>query len=242
MAALAGYLGNDTFGDLHYQDLQEAGVGVDLILRGSIPTTLSVILVKPDGKRSIVYYRDRTGHLPLEDLDFTKITPKVILFDSHETSISLPLAEYARVHGIKTILDAGSLHPGTEELASRVDYLVCSEKFARQITGQENELDALQRLIDHAPSVVITLGERGLVWRNKQGAGSLPAYQVEAVDTTGAGDIFHGAFATCIAAGSEWSYTLRYASAAAALSCTRRGARLSIPINQEVVDFLARNS
>ena len=68
----------------------------------------------------------------------------------------------------------------------------------------------------------------------------LPVYRVEVVDTTGAGDIFHGAFAACLASGCEWEYTLRYASAAAALSCTRRGARLSIPTDKEVGDFLSR--
>ncbi|MCK5315216.1 MAG: hypothetical protein KAJ53_08840 [Anaerolineales bacterium] len=238
---LVGYLGNDTFGNLHYQELQEAGVRVDLIKRGSTPTTLSVILVKPDGTRSIIYYRESKQHLTSNSLDFRQVNPKVILFDGHEALISPRLAEYAREHGIKTILDAGSLHPGTQELVSLVDYLVCSEKFASQITGEDDEQDALERLMDYAPSVVITLGDRGVIWKNYQGSGALHAFSVEAVDTTGAGDIFHGAFAFCIAGGCDWSNTLRYASAAAALSCTRRGARLSVPTNQEVVDFLARN-
>ncbi len=239
-AALLGYLGNDIYGDNHYRELQEAGVDVHLVQRGSIPTTLAVILVKPDGKRSIVYYRAKDQQLFYKVIDLEGINPRMMLFDGHEAPLSLPLAIYAREHGIPTVLDAGSLHPGTQELASQVDYLVCSEKFARQVTGQEDALQALEQLIAYAPSVVITLGERGLIWKNTDGEGSLPAYQVGVVDTTGAGDIFHGAFAACLATGYEWGYTLRYASAAAALSCTRRGARLSIPTGQEVEDFLSR--
>jgi sulfofructose kinase len=239
-AALLGYLGDDIYGDNHYRELQEAGVDVHLVQRGSIPTTLAVILVKPDGKRSIVYYRASDQQLSYEGINLEGISPKVILFDGHEASLSLPLAAYAREHAIPTVLDAGSLHPGTQELASMVDYLVCSEKFARQVTGQDDELQALERLIAYAPSVVITLGERGLVWKYRDGQGLLPVYRVEVVDTTGAGDIFHGAFAACLASGCEWEYTLRYASAAAALSCTRRGARLSIPTDKEVGDFLSR--
>jgi sulfofructose kinase len=111
-----------------------------------------------------------------------------------------------------------------------VDYLVCSEKFALQLKGDEQT--ALAYLADFAPVVVITLGERGLIWQCGQESGALPALAINAIDTTGAGDAFHGAFAAAIAAGLEWLTLLRYASVAGALCCEKMGARLGLPSKQ----------
>ena len=113
----------------------------------------------------------------------------------------------------------------------RVEYLVCSEKFARQFAADEKT--ALARLAEVAPAVVITLGERGLIWRRGTKRGALPAFPIAAVDTTGAGDAFHGAFSAAVAAGMSWEDLLRYASAAGALCCTKMGAREGIPSKEE---------
>ena len=139
------------------------------------------------------------------------------------------------------MLDAGSLHIGTEQMAERVDYLICSEKFARQYTGEQNEQRALYQLNEVAPFAVITLGERGLVWKNGQAEGHLPAFAVNASDTTGAGDTFHGAFAWCLSQQQEWLESLMFASAAAALCCTKQGARHGIPYRTEVEQLIKRH-
>jgi sulfofructose kinase len=81
--------------------------------------------------------------------------------------------------------------------------------------------------------VVITLGEQGLIWRRGNEQGRLSAYPVLAIDTTGAGDAFHGAFAAALAVGMDWQPLLRYASAAGALCCMQMGARLGLPDKQE---------
>lgn len=130
--------------------------------------------------------------------------PKVILFDGHEPHLSVPLVQVAKAKGIKTVLDAGSVHEGTKALIHQVDYPVCSENFAHQFTGESDGRCAADRLSTYAPSVVVTLGEQGLVWRNPQSRGAMSAFDVEAVDTTGAGDAFHGAFAACLAANLTW--------------------------------------
>jgi sulfofructose kinase len=238
-AAFAGYLGNDIFGNAHVDELQQAGVCTDLVIRGEHPSALSVVMVKPDGSRSLVNYRKPESFLAIDNVDFTPVDARVILFDGHEPNLSPPLARSARQRGIITLLDAGSLHRGSEELAGLVDYLVCSEKFARQFTGETDEYKALDKLADYAPNVVITLGDRGLAWKNREGSGRLAAYKVKAVDTTGAGDVFHGALAVCLAQKKEWIASLRYASAAAALCCTKIGARLGIPTKEEVELFMA---
>lgn len=230
-SAFAGYLGRDLYGDKHFQELNDEGVDTQLIIRGASPTPLSTILVKPDGKRCLINYKGDTQALPADALDLAPIPAKVVLFDGHEPFISLALAEQARHSNIPTILDAGSVHDGTLALMNRIDYLVCSEKFATQYAGDEHK--ALSRLAELAPAVVITLGERGLIWQRGNEQGALSAYPVTAIDTTGAGDAFHGAFAAALAAGLEWQALLRYSSAAGSLCCTKMGARLGLPSRHE---------
>ncbi len=230
-SAFAGYLGRDLYGEKHVQELNDYGVDTQLIVRGLSPTPLSAILVKPDGKRCLINYKGDTEALSADAVDVNAISAKVMLFDGHEPFISLPLVEKARKANIPTILDAGSVHSGTLALMSHVDYLVCSEKFAIQFAG--NEYQALSQLAERAPVVVITLGERGLIWRRGNEQGKLPAYPITAIDTTGAGDAFHGAFAAALAVDMEWQTLLRYASAAGTLCCMRMGARLGLPSRKE---------
>jgi sulfofructose kinase len=99
---------------------------------------------------------------------------------------------------------------------------------------------ALEKLASRAPCVVITLGERGLLWRRGSEDGQLPAFAIAATDTTGAGDAFHGAYAAALAAGLEWLELLRTSSAVGALCCTGLGARPSLPTASELAGFLAR--
>jgi sulfofructose kinase len=240
-AAFAGYLGEDLYGGSHAEELAREGVDIRWLARGALPTPLSAVLVKPDGARALVNYKGATRPLPADGIDFSGLRPKVILFDGHEPFLSVPLAERARAGGIPTVLDAGSLHEGTKALVGRVDYLVASEKFAGQWLGADDVERALAGLAGLAPAVVITLGERGLVWRKDGEGGSMPAFPVRAVDTTGAGDAFHGAFAAALAEGLPWDALLRQASAAGALCCRRAGARPGLADRAAVSAFLALN-
>lgn len=242
-AAFAGYVSNDLFGQRHWAELQEAGVVTEWIVRGASQTPMSTVLVKPNGKRALVNYRSATQPLAADAIDFSLCKPKVMLFDGHEPLLSPPLALWAKQQGILTIMDAGSMHPGTQTLMGMVDHLVSSKKFARQATHCEDPLQSLDILLQHAPIVVITLGEQGLIWGKRDGSrGQLPAHPVTAVDTTGAGDVFHGAYSLCLAQVRDWDYTLAYASAAAALSCIALGARPSIPGRADTEAFLAAHA
>lgn len=238
-AAFVGYLGNDIFGNAHLDELRQAGVHTDLVAKGEHSSALSVVMVKPDGSRALVNYRKPESFLTAGSVDFSIVDTRVILFDGHEPYISPALARAARQRNIITVLDAGSVHRGTEELASLVDYLVCSERFGLDFTGESTEDKALEKLGAYAPNVIITVGDRGLVWKNSSGSGRQEAYKVKAVDTTGAGDVFHGALAVCLAQKKEWLESLAYASASGALCCTKIGARLGIPSKKELEAFLA---
>ena len=235
-AAFSGYLGQDLYGEKHYQELLGWGVNTDLISRGNSPTPLSMVLVKPNGNRALINYKGETRPLSSGAIDFSSITPKVVLFDGHEPQLSDALLKRTRNEDIPTVLDAGSVHEGTLALMEQVDYLVCSEKFARQLAG-DVEI-ALARLAKVSPTVVITLGEKGLIWQRGTERGALSAFPVNAIDTTGAGDAFHGAFAAAVSSRMNWLDILRYASAAGALCCTKTGARSGLPSKEEHLALL----
>jgi sugar/nucleoside kinase (ribokinase family) len=152
-----------------------------------------------------------------------------------------------RVPQARIVLDAGSLRDGTRELARRVDYLVSSERFALQVTGRQRlssdaELAAAVAALHglNGRPVVITLGPRGLVHGTGDGFEHMPAFPVQAVDTTAAGDIFHGAFAYGVLKGLPWHEVLRLAGMAAALSAAAPGGRRSIPSLERVREALAQ--
>ena len=119
----------------------------------------------------------------------------------------------------------------------RVEYLVASGKFARQFCATEDMEKALKQLSEKRDNVVITLGVEGLIWARGGESGELKAFDVNAIDSTGAGDAFHGAFALGVAQGMEWDDLLRYASAAGALTCTKLGARNGLP-NRDAIEHL----
>ncbi len=238
-SAFVGYLGCDIYGEIHQQELIDHSVNVEKIVRGTSPTPQSMVLVKPDGKRVLINYKGETKALPEAAVDCSTLKTKVILFDGHEPHISIPLARYAKAQGIPTVLDAGSVHEGTLALMDKVDYLVCSEKFALQLHN-DTEI-ALSQLAEISSNVVITLGDIGLIWQQGSTRGALPAFPVDVVDTTGAGDAFHGAFAAAVALEMSWDEILRYASVAGTLCCTKVGARLGLPSSQEHWAFFKRD-
>lgn len=235
--AFAGYLGDDVYGRAHRAELSSEGVGVDGVLEGRSATPVSAVLVKPDGSRTVINYRKDTPPLDPDRIDLQRLRPRVLLLDGHQPGASRVLADRARELGIATVLDAGSVHAGTLELLGRVDVLAASRRFAVDFTGCAEEERLAERLADQAPVVVVTLGAGGLVWQQGGVGGRLGAYPVAVVDSTGAGDAFHGAFAAGWAMGMEWSTLLRFAAAAGALCCTVAGARPGMP-SRQMVDAL----
>jgi sulfofructose kinase len=166
ISGFAGYLGNDLYGDKHLSELLQNSVNTDFIIRGNLQTPLSTILVKPNGNRCLINYKGSTKPLETGSIDFTNLDAKVVLFDGHEPFISVDLAENLKFKNILTVLDAGSVSEGTKALLPKVDYAVCSEKFAIQLCGDVST--ALKHISTISPVVVITLGEKGLVWKRRR--------------------------------------------------------------------------
>ena len=240
--AFCGYLGDEIYGHEHLEEMHTVGVNTDLVVRGPASTPLSAIFVKPDGARSIVSYKGDTNGLTAADVDFTIARPKVVLFDGHQASLALSVADWAHSKGITTVVDADTHNHGNIALVPICDYIVASERFACEYSNVDTPEEGMVNMAKVASNVVVTLGERGLIWQRGKQRGRLEAFEVQALDTTGAGDTFHGAFAAGVAAGMTWNDLLRYASAAGALCCTRHGARIGIPTPDEVAELLNINS
>jgi sulfofructose kinase len=243
-SAFAGVVGGDEYGWRIEREFRDAGVIVSALeRRPGHPTPVSLILVSErTGSRTIVTRKPAGAPLTLLPLPGT---PRVLLFDGHELPAALAAME--RFPAAATVLDAGSVRDGTVELAGRVGHLVASERFARQFTGlpaldtpdrQAAAVAALHRANGHP--VVITLGARGLVHGTADRCEWLPAFPAWVVDTTAAGDVFHGAYVYGLLTGLPLAETLRLAAVAAALSVEAPGGRPSIPELARVRAALAR--
>ncbi len=166
---------------------------------------------------------------------------RVLFIDSLGIDGALRATKIARAAGNPVVADfEHGDHPNFPELLSLVDHLVLSETFATKITAATSPEAAIKALWSDARSVVgVTCGEAG-AWFSDDGyqIQHFPAFKVKVVDTTGCGDVFHGAYATALARGDGLQTRIRFASAAAALKATKQGGQLGVPSADEVSNFL----
>jgi sugar/nucleoside kinase (ribokinase family) len=173
--------------------------------------------------------------LELERLD----SAKCLLVDGMFLRAAVEAAQHARKRGIPVVADLGGVEGRQRELVSLVDYLVTNEDCARRVAGGDDPERACGLMLEMGPrAVVVTLGERGSVYSDGRQARRQPAFPVSVVDTTGAGDCFHGAFSVGVVRGWALAETVRFASAAAAIKCQQLGGRAGLPRMTEVEAFL----
>jgi sugar/nucleoside kinase (ribokinase family) len=245
-SAFAGLVGEDRYGRHIRQEFEGVGTDVSLLeLRPGHQTPFSVILInRQTGTRTIINRKAPTRPLEVAPAKLAPMNPRVLLFDGHELRASR--AALKAFPEAVSVLDAGSWREGTEQLAGEVDYLVASERFALQATGlvdlkgQDEQRACVEKLRSRfATSVVVTRGQDGLIADDGHGFFHQPAFPAQAVDTTAAGDIFHGAFAFAVGRGMSFKDGLRLASMAASLSVRRAGGRQSIPKLADVEEALS---
>ncbi|MDA0838799.1 MAG: PfkB family carbohydrate kinase [Planctomycetota bacterium] len=244
--AFAGVVGGDANGYRIIDEFKAAGTDTSLIqIDEKVPTPHSTIIVnEQNGSRTILNRRKEKAPCVLGP-SADEMRPKVILLDGHELDASLDAIE--RFPDAQTVLDAGALREATRVLAGKVDYLLASKRFTEELTGVD-QLDnpdqwrrALRGLHETGcETAAFTLGAKGLVYELENECVHLPAFKVKAVDTTAAGDIFHGAFAFGLLQKMGLVQCLIFSSMAAALSVERPGGRNSIPALQEVEAALSR--
>jgi len=238
-----GRVGGDDWGLKTRQAFMEEGVSIDglQVMPGHSSQFAICIAEKGTGHRSIVY---RHGSWPLlepADLDRDLVlSGKVLLLDFHHPRASVQAARWAREVGIPTVLDIERLGPETEELVSLVDYPIVPEHFACKYGGSDVLRQAAQQVLALEPrAFVVTQGASGCTAFVRDEMIHQPAFKIEPViDTTGAGDVFHGAFAYGLALGYDLTQNLRFASAVAGLKCRNLGGRAGIPTIEEVQELL----
>jgi len=244
--AFAGIVGDDYYGRQIVSEFESVGTDTSLLhIRPNFSTPLSVILVsQPTGSRTLVNRKAPCAPLKLRPETLAGLLPKVLLLDGHELEASeVALSIFPEA---VSLLDAGSAREGTLALAGKVTYLLASERFALQVSKLPNlaNEDLQQVCLDtlrerFSAITVVTLGERGLILHDGQRCSQLPAFPASAVDTTAAGDIFHGAFTYGVLNNRTLCENLRLASMAASLSVQIPGGRRSIPSFAQVTEALA---
>jgi sugar/nucleoside kinase (ribokinase family) len=166
-------------------------------------------------------------------------TAGCLLIDHTLPASELRAARAARRSGVPVVSDLGSMNEESRRVTAYVDYVIASESCLKSL-GTEKDCAAACRLIRSLgpQHVAITLGDRGVFYHGPEGPGELAAFDVPVADTTGAGDVFHGAFCYGLTRGFAFRENLLFSSAAAALKCRRLGGRAGIPDLEEVLRFL----
>jgi len=251
LGASTGYIGTagaDYAGDLKIASLTDWGVDTSRVIRHPGPDT-QVILVtvhSATGERAFTHSAALdTNETRPEELDKAYITgAKYLLIDGSHAEAALQAAKWMHEAGGKVMLDGSKtrrhIPDQIRELIPHVDYLVCGSGFGEVLTGESNTRLAGEKILDIGPSVFVeTLGERGSVTVTKDESFDTPAFKVEVKDTTGAGDVFHGAYLYGLLQGWDHRYTATFSTAVSALKCTRMGGRKGAPNLNEVESFLA---
>ena len=232
-----GKVGDDFAGELQRKEFEKVGVESHLtVVPGAQSQTAFILVDEPSGERTVLWNRSEAMTLHPEDLRREWIVnARALLVDGHDTEAAATAAKWAREAGILVTADLDNLYPGVEVLLEDVDFVVCSKEFPARLTGEKDLLKSL-------PSIQVrfgnklsaaTLGRDGVIAWDGESFHYCPAYVIEAVDTTGAGDIFHGAFVYAQLKGMSLQDQLAFSCAAAALNCKALGARGGIaPLSQ----------
>jgi sugar/nucleoside kinase (ribokinase family) len=238
-----GKFGDGDEGRFARESLVAEGVDVAAcrIASGVRNQTAVIWAARREAARTVAYLREpgleiAPGEIAVEHA----VAGAVLLLDGHHLPISVEFAHAARQAGIPVLLDAGKPAPGMAELLELTDYVLCDERFAPAYTGESDQRRALAAIAarHRTPFVAATLGPRGSLALVGGRFVETPAFAVDVTDTTGAGDVWHGAFAAGLLRGFDGEEILRYAAGAAALKCRSLGGRAGIPTPAELEDFL----
>ena len=244
-AFLVTRLGADRLGDSIVAELEEEGV--DCTYAGRFEgcrSSLSAVMVDAAGERMLVNYRDpklpvTTDWLP----DFDDVRPGAVLADTRWPAGAEAVFAQARAGGVPTIVDAEPPTRVAEKALLAASHIAFSRDGLAEWAGTEDIGHGLVVAAEETKAFVcVTDGANGVHFRSGDKTGWLPSFQVDVVDTLGAGDVWHGAFALALAEGRGEVDAMRFASATAALKCTRFGGRAAIPGRAQVESFLMEHA
>lgn len=242
-ARFAGIVCGDRFGRAILEGLQVERIDTSAIRvqEGGRSQFAFICVEKNTGKRTIFWGRPEASPFPVEDIPEGFLNDVDALhLDGLFLEASVHLAREAKDRKIPVILDAGSLRPGMLDLIRYTDHLITAENFIGQYSPEKSLASRLATLKEMGPQVVaVTLGKSGSVSLWEEIPYRLPALKVQAMDTTGAGDVFHGAYIYGLLKGWSPPERIRWATVAAGLNCRCLGGRSGIPSKSEVEERLS---
>jgi sulfofructose kinase len=240
-----GSIGDDERGRIQWESLQGTGVNLDHVQRRKgCPNQSAYILVdQSTGERTVFWSRPDCLRIDPEQILPEQITcAKLLHIDGHDTAAVAHAARIARSHGIPVTVDVDTIYKGFDEVLPNVDYLIASSEFPERWTGEADPCKALMLIQETYGMRVaaMTLGSHGALAREGGRFHYSPAFVVSCIDTTGAGDVFHGAFCYSVVKGFSLGEALEFSNAMAALNCTALGARGGIASEADARAFAAR--
>lgn len=240
--AFVGKMGDDEFGSFMKSQLEKEKVDISHVVteQGASSQFAFIIVDRATGKRTILWSQSDVSPLHASEMDREFITSARILhLDGLQMEAGLAAARWAKEAGMIVVLDGDTIRPGIDELIGLTDVLITSHNFAVQFTGGSGLEEALRRMHSLGPEIVgITLGVDGCILSRESTVQRKPAFKVDAVDTTGAGDVFHGAFIYGLLENWPLEKTAEFANAVAAMKCRKLGGRAGIPALDKAIAFL----
>jgi len=245
--AMLGRLGDDELSRFAREHLARAGVDLSLMLHdpASGPVYALIVVSADSGSRAIFVDPASIRRLQRQDLKVEWFEgAKVLMVDHVYPEAILPAVQMARALGLQVVSDIEAEMTQLAEIRAAIDHFICSAEFALPFTGRRDPraaCDALRRSAPHQV-VVVTAGGDGCYWctTDRAPVEHVPAHRVESVDTTGCGDVFHGAYCHGLAAGWSVERIVHFANAAAAIKATRTGGWAAVPTHEEIRQLLAR--
>jgi sugar/nucleoside kinase (ribokinase family) len=240
-----GTVGDDERGRIQMESLLGSGINLDdIVVRENCPNQTAYILIdQTTGERTVLWKRPDCLRLEPSWITPEKITcARLLHIDGHDTPAVARAAAIARENGIPVTLDIDTVYHGFDKVMPNVDYMIASSEFPVQWTNERDPFKALETIQNEygMKMAAMTLGAHGALARVNGRFVYSPAFVVNCVDTTGAGDIFHGAFCYALLQGMQVAETLEFANAMAALNCTALGARGGIGTIEQVHSLLRR--
>lgn len=237
-----GAVGDDRFGSEIIAFLKTENVDISFLKRvpGRV-SQLAFIAVTPGGSRTVFWHPGTAPSPEPFEIDLSPFPrARVLHLDGLRIEASIAAARQAKSRGITVVLDAGTFREGTDRLLPLVDVLIASERFAAPLVGNAPASEALKALASFGPAqVVITQGPGGSIGFAGGAMIHQPAFTVNAVDTTGAGDVYHGAYIYRFLEGADLAECMAFASAAAAYKCTVSGNLNGIPRLEQVLEIMS---
>jgi sugar/nucleoside kinase (ribokinase family) len=238
-----GKVGDDEAGRLQLSRLKIENVEHSYVktVKNAANQIAFIIIDAKNGERTILWDRDDRLAFQAEEVkEEAIISAKILHIDGHDVEADIVAAQYAHKAGMAVVIDVDNYYPGADKLLPHIDFLVTSSDFPYRVTQIKDNKLALAKLKEISGSyfVAMTLGKEGVLAYHDGEYLTVPGFEINCQDTTGAGDAFHGGFIYGLLNCLSVKETLRFANAVAAMKCEKLGAQTGLPTLEEVKKFL----